>query len=242
VYPENTTDGAHNYYKDSDGNRVKIHPNSHHPSAADFGKPYGVTGFHAALTSEEEVFNRFSVNYRQDATSGRLMEYQRVTEADGTCRLWNAALEIEEPPSGDATDLAADITDNLATVCAASQARYGVREMPEVNMDLTFKHFVATAFLHYLVKRYTNQRVVFGCHGGIEFSDLRPGHIIQVSNDMNFEFPRPDYINDPAKLAGWNTTGATGVADYLVNRVRLLPASGAFVVEFSAEQIIYTPV
>jgi hypothetical protein len=241
VYPEAAADADHNYYKDSDGNRVKIHPNSMHPGAADLGKPYAVSGFQAAFTPDDEIFNRFTVKYRRFLPTGSLESSQIVTETDGDCKLWYSGLGDEDPPSGDATDLAGDITDNLATVCASSQARYGVRKMPDINLDLVYEHVVATAFLFYLVKRYTNPRIVFSCQGGIEFSDLRPGHIIQVSNDMNYEATRPDYINQPAKLAGWNTTGATGVADYLVNRVRLLPASGAFGVEFSAEQIIYTP-
>lgn len=242
IYGEAADDADHNYYKDSAGNRVKIHPNSQHPGAADFGKPYAVEGFTAALTPSEEIFNRFTVNYRLFMPTGKLEARQYICEADASCILWNGSSTYESLPAGSATDLETEFGYNVATICAASQARYGVCTMPDISLDLVYGHVVATAFLHYLVKRYTNPRILFSCQGGIEFSDLRPGHIIQVSNDMNYEATRPDYINQPAKLAGWNTTGATGVADYLVNSVRLLPASGAFRVEFSAEQIIYTPV
>ncbi|MFA4972916.1 MAG: hypothetical protein WC683_09900 [bacterium] len=242
VYPVAQANADHFWYNDSAGNRVKIHPNSQHPGAADFGKPYAVEGFTAALTPSDEIFNRFTVNYRQFMPTGKLESRQYVCEADASCILWEGSSTEESLPVGSATDLAGELGYNVATICAASQARYGLREMPEINLDFVYGHVVATAFLNYLVRRYTNPRIVFSCQGGIEFSDLCPGHIIRISNDMNYEATRPDYINQPAKLAGWNTTGATGVADYLVNSVRLLPASGSFSVEFSAEQIIYTPV
>jgi hypothetical protein len=171
-------------FDDSAGTAVDFHTNLAHEDGSDYGKPYTLINPRCGLTGLQEVFNAFRVRYRPFAPLGSF-DHSVHVDADGY-RVWDATADAFVTSSdtlGDAMDV----------ICSASVTRYGKRRELAVDADTIHDHSTATAMLNYLTTRFPYRRVWFEAEAFLESYDLKPGHVIRISDDMNLVMPLPAY-------------------------------------------------
>lgn len=229
-----TGSGHFRYWTQATNAYAKFHPGVNHPDASDAGKPFAFDPgrFRVRLTPLSEIYNRFRVRYGFYRPTGKFERTLILTETAGDSNVWsNGATSNEDTPTGLASSIGGGY--NLSTICTDSQARYGVTREMVVELPDIWDHPTATAYLHYLVKRYSGQRMIVSATTGIEGFQLYPGHVVRFSNDCNLIQPRLDYINNPAEQDGWDDL------DFIVQSVKIDLDQKE--VSFSCEQIIYDP-
>lgn len=233
-YPEDSTD-VNRYYSGSTA--ITFHPNVDHPDADNYGSPYVVQDVKVKLTPLAEIFNRFTIRYRGYGPHGLTQKYT-VTETPNDSNVLNPSTGINDDRPRDEPG-----GFNPSAVCRVSQERYGVSRWLNVEAPSLHTHYMSYALMHYFLKRFTQPRVLVEATCGPEAIDLKPGHLISFSNDMNLAGPIPDYGSAAAKTKGWAYTGETGDPhkDFIVQRIKRKPQDYGCETTFTSEQIMYNP-
>jgi hypothetical protein len=180
------------------------------------------------------------LRYRGYGPYGATQKYT-ITETPNDSNVLNTSTNLNNAkPRSKPTKMGVGGYDPSA-VCATSQNRYSVKRWLNIEAPSLHSHDVAYAFMHYLLKRFTQPRIIVEATCGPEAVDLKPGHLISFSNDMNLAGPVPDYGSAAAKISGWAYTGEVGNPhkDYIVQRITRRPQDYGCDTTFTSEQIMY---
>ena len=186
VYPEGTPDGDQQYKDSSASSVVQFHPNRFDMDS--YGKPYGVHSISFEQTPEEGVFNKFLIRFGYYAPDRAFTSSVSVDKAD--YRVWS-----------ETSGAYLDTTDNdtlgeaAEAQCLVSFNRYGIEREMVVDADLIWRNATATAFLKYLVARYSQRRLIVKCTTYLETYDLQKGHIVKFTDDFNKRITVPSYAH-----------------------------------------------
>jgi hypothetical protein len=238
-YPYAPDPDLNAYYNGT--NRVYFHPNIDHPAATDLNKPYVLKRFVPDMTPRSELFNRFRVRYRYNGPTGEMVQEQIVTEDPGESTVWNPATMRND---GEPSDVVADAGYDPSAVCATSIERYGVNPFPTIEAPSLHDHVAAFGLLGFLIKRHAQPRIIVKATVGTEAYNLKLGHIVAFSEDVNLKAHLIDYAAQGAKTTGWKygTSPVTNPpADFIVTSVQKRIHDTGLDVDFECEQIIYTP-
>lgn len=222
IYPQVIVPGLR--YKDAAGSIVKFHPNKARDGAGLFGGVHSVDVDTLLIRSSsiDDVYNDVRVEFKKFLPTGEYLEAVHVNRSE--YRVWDETSGGYQE-SGSSNVLGDALKDDW---CGASYSLYGDRDNPTVlRMETIYSPIVATAFLAYFVRRNAFRRTTIEGHLMLDSYDLKPGHIIQFSNDLNGFFRLPEY-----GLTDWEDSS------FLVTKVRLDPAPiGLLRVYFEAERI-----
>ena len=233
-YPEDSTD-VNRFYSGSTA--IKFHPNIDHPDADDYAKAYVVQDVQIKPTPLSDIFNRFTVRYRGYGPYGLTQKFT-VTETPNDSNVLDTSSNLNDAKTNSLPG-----GYDPSAVCAVSQERYGVKRWMNIDAPSLHTHYTAYALVQYLLKRFTQPRVMVEATCGPEAVDLKPGHLISFSDDLNLSYPVPDYGSGAAKVSGWAFTGESGDPhkDFIVQRITRRPEDYGCETTFTCEQIMYNP-
>ncbi len=236
-YPGNSPASINRYWGDS---QIEFHPNIDHPSAEHYGEPFSVINLRVRQANADEIFNRFRIRYHYFAPTDSYTFQQVVTEAPNDCVVYNFSTNLNDgTPAAAVSTLGYD----ASAVCATSQARYGVKRwLPTLDCPSIHTHSMANVVMNYIVRRFSQTRNIIECTVGTEAYDLKPGHFVRFSKDLNLVYPYMDYAFEGAKKKGWDWDSDAASYpnnDYIVMSVTKQPYDHGVFVTFTCEQIMY---